>query len=463
MLKDIHLKKDLNLVLTTGPLPRQQFKIRKYPYPYKCALTICNDIDDCDLNTFLQIHLFLNSTKDTKYGKGLGLDIGDSFWLYSNFPKDMAYFRGLSNTCSSTSEIIADFIREGYIDCLHSYGNMFMKNITREKWRKLIMGGLNRLRNKGSFVNTWINHGINSIGGNLYARNHPNFCGDDPNCVFYHTDILKNYGIRYVWLNELTDVLIHEVTLNKAIFAVSKEMAINIGKNIFKLILGKSRRFSGITSVNSLIEQVILRDGNKFLKFKRFHIGSGSLWNGANREGLVRQLGAPVLKKLIAREGTVIIYTHLGKTDRLSNNPIFDKKTVKSLRQLAKKFKSGEIFVTTTSRLLNFILIRNSLLWKEHISGDGFINIVLEYINDPLDGKRKIRLNDLKGICFKTTKPFPLRIFINDKEIKPDFVQKPDGKYFCTGFNYPKLKFPEKYADRNFIKRYIKLSNKAII
>ena len=48
--------------------------LRKFPYPYRAMLAICNDIDESSSGYFLEIHNYLNGE--------LGLEIGDSFWLY---------------------------------------------------------------------------------------------------------------------------------------------------------------------------------------------------------------------------------------------------------------------------------------------------------------------------------------------------------------------------------------------
>lgn len=62
--------------------------LRKFPYPYNAMLSICSDIDGTTLNKFEEYHKFLNTKGDSIYGKGLGLDIGDSFWVYMGEKND---------------------------------------------------------------------------------------------------------------------------------------------------------------------------------------------------------------------------------------------------------------------------------------------------------------------------------------------------------------------------------------
>lgn len=51
--------------------------IRRYPLPYRAMLAICSDIDQARIDTFREIHRFLNTEADTYLGKGLGLDIAE--------------------------------------------------------------------------------------------------------------------------------------------------------------------------------------------------------------------------------------------------------------------------------------------------------------------------------------------------------------------------------------------------
>ena len=46
--------------------------LRKFPFPYRCALAISSDIDNASsLNNFVEFMEFLNTKRQTKYGLGL--------------------------------------------------------------------------------------------------------------------------------------------------------------------------------------------------------------------------------------------------------------------------------------------------------------------------------------------------------------------------------------------------------
>ena len=74
-------------------------KIRKFPYPYKCALSISSDIDNASSSEFfVQFMNFLNSEKQTIYGPGLGLEVANSFWFFNGSKSaQLSYFDGLTD------------------------------------------------------------------------------------------------------------------------------------------------------------------------------------------------------------------------------------------------------------------------------------------------------------------------------------------------------------------------------
>ena len=75
-----HLKAIISFALLLTSCEKQ-VELRKFPYPYKAAFTICSDIDNTEtVEEFIKIHNIINRT-DTD--SCLGLDIGDSFWFYN--------------------------------------------------------------------------------------------------------------------------------------------------------------------------------------------------------------------------------------------------------------------------------------------------------------------------------------------------------------------------------------------
>ena len=99
--------------------------LREFPYPYRCALAISSDIDNASSHeSFIAIMDYLNSTSDTSFGPGLGLEIGNSFWFFNSTDNyQLSYFKGLTSQLSSFAPVIRELWESGHIDTIHSWGN----------------------------------------------------------------------------------------------------------------------------------------------------------------------------------------------------------------------------------------------------------------------------------------------------------------------------------------------------
>src|SRR3990172_12491156 len=98
----------------------REASLRPFPYPFQAALTISSDNHaHFPPQTFIDAHRLLNSEEDTPLGRGLGLEIADSFWFSSGNPsRTFTYFKGLSTEPSELAPLFRNYIRAGYIDTL---------------------------------------------------------------------------------------------------------------------------------------------------------------------------------------------------------------------------------------------------------------------------------------------------------------------------------------------------------
>ena len=177
-------------------------KVRKFPYPYKCAFSISSDIDNASsLEYFVHFMDFLNTDIQTIYGPGLGLEVGNSFWFFNGSGSNqLSYFEGLTDQKTRLAPIIRLFIESGHIDSLHSWV-ILIKDSKRYHAEKCM-----EILNKYNFdIPVWINHGIDlnyqKIG------DYPNMHGDDPNHSCYHTDLLLEAGCEYIWTGKTTHII----------------------------------------------------------------------------------------------------------------------------------------------------------------------------------------------------------------------------------------------------------------
>ncbi|MDP2365841.1 MAG: hypothetical protein Q8M94_18980, partial [Ignavibacteria bacterium] len=167
--------------------------IRKFPYPYKCALAICSDIDAIiSVERFLELQKFLCTDKETTAGKGISLEIGNSFLFFRNSDHPgISYFNGLSKVETDFAPVCRELIKSGFIDVLHTYGDFnlggFNRDYAETSIEELICNNLK--------LKTWVNHGNKLNSQNVGGL--PEFIGDSPGTKSYHLDLLKKYGMKY--------------------------------------------------------------------------------------------------------------------------------------------------------------------------------------------------------------------------------------------------------------------------
>jgi hypothetical protein len=83
-----------------------------------------------------------------------------------------------------------------------------------------------------------------------------------------------------------------------------------------------------------------------------------------NSARLAYVLRRETLEILKATKGYMIVYTHLGM---VQPPPYIPLSTQSALRSLADEYRAGEIYVTTTARLLTYCLTHQCLNWSYDI------------------------------------------------------------------------------------------------
>ncbi|HEX9975454.1 MAG TPA: hypothetical protein VGD14_25615 [bacterium] len=413
--------------------------LRKFPYPYQAALTICSDIDSTSLDNFIEIHKFMNTTKITDLGEGLGLPIGDSFWMYDNpilADSAFSYFDDLGGKQSKAAPVMRNFIKAGILDVMHSYGNFAAVG---EFSRRAAARAINELDKHNLKVKVWTNHGgiesIQNIGKQSWGK------GDIPahegngtaaHLDCYHSDLLIDYGIRFYWdsVESLTSlvgqdspVLFSEAYWRSPLYSGFKLKAKSIIKGYlsfadllhFKFTRKHFVPWQPFDSQNQLIQFDQFRDGNVLLKFKRY--GHNKLdWS----DDLSFLLNEQVISHLIKKEGYLVLYIHLGAAKSGLESKSLPAMTVNKLRQIADLYRQGKLWVQTTSKLLAYNFIHRNINWKAtetessyQIHLEGFNRSVFEYYSSP---------DDLSGLTFITPADKEVLIFFKDRPVATEFV-----------------------------------------
>ena len=426
-------------------------KLRKFPYPFKAALTICSDIDGTSFNNFIQIHKFLNTKLNTSMGTGLDLPIGDSFWMYDR--PDIAdcafsYFEDLKGHSSDEAPLIRDFIRAGIIDVLHGYGNFakisdFSRPIAERVFEELDKHGLK--------LSVWTNHGgvesVQNIGEKSVGQ------GDITDTEFYHSDLLMENGIKFFWDSEISlmtnvgqdcDASFGDAYWNTPIYENGKLRAkskfkgyLTLGDKIYHKFTNKHfihwQPFN--SEDNDLISLDKLRDGNNMYRFKRLGLGRYD-WS----DDLPMLLNDKVIETLICKEGYLILYIHLGDRKNKQDSSPLSEQSILTLRNLSELYHDGILWVTTTSRLLNYNLLTKSILWTVQESDDS-IKIHLE--GNPSNLKNHhFDSQNLGGLTFYVPENKNIELFVEGQPLAFKKNKKDNSGQESISIPIPSLEWP---------------------
>jgi hypothetical protein len=395
---------------------RGKVALRKFPYPYKAAMTICSDIDEtATAEEFLEIHKFLNTKEMTSMGRGVGLDIGDSFMMYARPTHSFSYYSG----DSVDAQVIREFIKTGHIDVMHSYGEK--PGFTR----KDAIRAIGELIRNDCRISVWVDHSrmTDNLGDDRSFG-----LGDHPLSTAYHSDITLAYGIEFVWLGRLTQVIGQSapITLNTfwSIYDSAHPVSSlrNMGKEFAKHVLAVfgNKKYAMHRSYD-LVRMVKLDDGRRVYEFLRFDNYWKGVAVGATSKRLAYVISDRTLKRLEKSGGYMIVFTHLGKNSDC--NQVIAEETQAALRGLADEYEKGTLYVTTTSKLLNYYLNHKYLNWSYETKGDEII-ITISRVEDPVFGPFVPSARDLHGITFYVPDKDKAKVYVGDTEM-PNLRRNP--------------------------------------
>jgi hypothetical protein len=357
-------------------------KVLNHPYPYSCALAISNDCDYYTKASFEAIHLYLNTTSLTPFGRGLGLPISDSVFMYSERKDGLSYFSDLKGSFSRTREMLREAMKEGWIDTMHGYGDFIRSGIFS---RALAEKALNELERENIKIKIWTDHGSSDNTQNLSqfdiaAR------GDKKNHRAYHADLLKAYGILFV--SSLTTDIIGQDGTKKfhSNYHYQKGLRFRFIKRLHGSLIGKQ-----------LINPKQLRDNHTFYSFCRARCGVLR----PDVFSLKWQLSKEHIQWLIESGGNMILYQHLGAAGRgRSSPPHFDRAAIEVFNDIADQYRRGVIWVARTVDILVYAMVSKNITVTCTIQGDStLVEITANGI------AKEFGLSGLKNISFRIPIP----------------------------------------------------------
>ena len=349
--------------------------ICKNPYPYKAMLAICSDLDETrSAEIYFNTSMYLNSTGQTPFGKGVGLEVGNTMY-FDMAPGEFCYW----NATSSEQGHIRELIRAGLIDCFHSFGDTASERAQAGR----VLDHLDQHRCR---IKVWVDH---AVAPSNFGRDIMQGLGDVVGSSAYHADLTLAYGVRYVWMGRVSSMLGQDAPTSIAGLVERADLFNSTAtacKELAKIISGalgntKYRMHFG----NNLIRNVELRDNQNSVEFLRSNPNPHGVSHGATADGLSKALRSNVLDRLVTRQSRSIIYTHLGK--EIDSKKGFSAKSRQAIESLADLYSKGEILVTTTRRLLDYSSLIRSIKWTT-TTKDRDICIDLQGVDldFPLDG-----------------------------------------------------------------------------
>jgi len=375
-------------------------------------VSICSDIDETrTTEEFLEIQRFLNTKRATSMGEGVGLEIGNSFYFYD----DQQHFSYFTHDAHAR-QVIVDLIHASYIDCLHSYGDAVAS-------RDEILRALYELQRADCRLDVWVNHyGSRSNLSRKFEYMFIECRGDDPHSDVYHTDLTIDYGIRFAWVGATTRVigqtLSHSTLPLSTVFDPRHPLSssVSIVKEIRKQALGRwgDERYA-IHSQNRLMQVLRLADGRRIHEFMRYCHHPISVGHGATSRGLAYVISKRAMAHLKATQGFMIVYTHLGKNSDC-RAPIAEE-TQAALRNLECEYRDGQIYVTTTSKLLNYCLACQYLAWSYQHT-EGRLQIWIDYLDDPVFGRQLPTVQKLQGLTFHVPDSRTTNVYLRGIEVQ---------------------------------------------
>jgi hypothetical protein len=395
-------------------------RLRRFPYPFRAALSICSDIDNTETaEEFLAIQEFLNTDHVTPFGKGAALEIGNSFYPYDRPDRnEFSWYSGRA----LDRDVIRRFARSGYIDCIHSFG----EGCTT---RAQALRAIRTLEREGCRFPLWVNHSDAATNmGKWFSTNRGDRVGDP----VYHADATIPYGIRYVNCGSSTSIIGQDAPVSwRTYFCLHGQgSCMKVLRNNAKAFLKRMLSQFGISKNryflhrdNALLGIRRLEDGRRVYEFMRYDIDADGIGYGATSRGLAANISEPVLQRLLETGGTGIVYTHLGKN---ACEPAWiGLRTAAALSNLAGHYRNGDILVTTTSRLLNYVTVRRALRWTATENADSVV-IRIACVRDPILGEIPADPIHLQGITFTVPSSRKVRILVGGSKWTDFKLNPPD-------------------------------------
>lgn len=402
--------------------------LRAWPYPYEAALAICSDLDETPTaDDYFDMLRLLNTTGATRLGPGVGLEVGNS--IYFDMPRaQFSYWNGDDRARAA----IRALIQSGHVDCLHSFGDLATTRAHAGR-------ALDELARHDCALRVWVDHAVapTNFGADIMQGS-----GDVEGSAAYHADLTCGFGIEYVWRGRVTSVIGQDVPRRLGGIARWRHPAassVTAAKEAAKGWLARagSPKYDSHRA-NDLVWASGLRSGQAVYEFLRANPSWAGISVYETADGFGEVVTDGFLRRLVARGGACVLYTHLGKTRQPGR--VLMPSAREALERTARAFSSGSLLVATTTRLLDFCRTRRAVTWKARLSDDGGVKIDLT-----TGPSRAGSIDDraLAGLTFYAANPARTTLMVNGRRELPVRQNPKDSSGRASiSVPWPRLEFP---------------------
>ncbi len=352
-----------------------------YPHPYKAWLCISNDPDNTNLDNWRQLDAFI--------WKELKLPFGDAIFLKSfnqNLPDQVSF--------ESNKEILTAHPH----DSLHFWGD-YQHARKRAFDRTDAEEAAKTLKQNNFTPRVWVDHS-NSRANFIHASTEgsrpvvKDSSGVEYTNFMYSLDIAYNCGIRYIWYGDITPHIGQDTEFSYTEYLKSHEVssAKRSFYSLLKPVLKGPRLKKLIPAVKHNNQQIWphrFPDGRTLYCFNRY-----GTWPDADIDGLALVISSEQINDLLNRQGTCVVYTHLGKRKPNRNNEAehIPPATKKALQNLADLYRQKQLMLSPISSLLDYLVLRNNVTYNTGLNQ-------LEFKSDGIRFE-KLTQEDLKAHTF---------------------------------------------------------------
>jgi hypothetical protein len=311
-----------------------------FPEPYRAALALSIDCDGCTTERLGRIFRYWATEETTSLGRGLGLPVASSMFVYNRnpaAPPQAAYLDG------DRAGLLGAY-RNGWIDSLHGLGDF---SPAQPCTRDLARRAFDALSEDGVRLSVWTNHGGPENVQNLLK---PGAGGDRPDSPVYLADLAEAYGIRFLWPSRLTHLVGQGRPAAPGEYYATYPDASRWKRLAARAAHGVSRtavRKLGLEPYpgNALLDKETLGDGREIFTFLRY-----GRWRRDTLTHLPALLSAETLDRLVASGGAMIVYLHIGPP--VDETPATFDAGLRAMDGVARRFREGALWVARTADLL---------------------------------------------------------------------------------------------------------------